>query len=521
MMSGGQSCTFPHDHPEQDRGWPVRTRVARAFTAGLVISALLIYLAWGFVAIVHADDRYHVGWAEGSRIALARSAAGGVLYPPLYDGHFYGATRFMPVPIVLHAGLARLTGDYLVSGKLLAYLSSALLLAAMFVVLRRAACPIAAALALTAGVLVTLPGLLAATTVQGDALPVVLQIAAVALMQRSQRPVATIGSAGLCALAILTKLTAVWAPLAIGVWLLLRDRRRLRLFAPPLLLLLAAEVVLCQALSDGRMLTNLREVAFAGVGGASGFVQSPMRVLSLVADGAPIVLILVPFAFVGVVMRGRQGISIWLISLLCALVVLLVVMADTGALYNHLLDLVVLTLIVAGELWAAFEPSPCRMSVIGVTLTMVVIWGLASSFLLEVRPDLEEAAREIVGGTPARYDPHPLAHEIAPGDTLLSEDPYVAVSLGRRPVVLDAWTLLRIGRKHPVWTSDLAERIEARQFDRIVLVYPISFEGWYSQTHFGAPIADAIRTSYRFGERRDGYYVYVPARRATPAQTAS
>jgi hypothetical protein len=513
MMSGGQFCTSPELRPDPDWDRPVRRGVERLLNAGLLATALAAVLAWIFIAVVHADDRYHVGWAEGSRMALARYVADGVIFPPLYDGKFYGGTRLMPGPAVLHAGLAQITGEYLVSGKLLAYLSAALLVATVFVLLRRSRCPFPAALALSAGVLVTLPGLLAATTVQGDALPVVLQLAAVGLIAYGRRPSATAGSAALCALALVTKLTAVWAPLAIVAWLLVGDRRRLKLFVPLVVVLVVAELVLLQALSDGRMLTNLREVAFAGVGGASGFVQSPTRVLSLMADGAPIVLILFPLAFVGLVLRGREAVSIWLVSLLSALVVLLAVMADTGALHNHLVDVVVLTLIVTGELWATLGSSSRRMSAVGAALSVVVVWGLAASFLLVVRPDFEEAAREVVGNTPARYEAHPLAHEIGSRETLLSEDPYIPVSLGRRPVVLDAWTLLRLGRKHPSWTSDLAERIEARRFDRIVLVYPISFEGWYREAHFGPAVGAAIRAGYRLDEQQDGYYVYLPRRR--------
>ena len=326
MMPGKAACTFRHDRSVPDEGWRVDPRIGRALTAGLIIAALLTFLAWGFLALVHVDDRYHVGWVEGSRIALTRSAVSGVLYPPLYDGDTYGGTRFMPVPILLHAGLARMTGEYLVAEKLLAYLSSTLLLAAMFLLLRHAGCPLAPALALPAGVLVTLPGLLAATTVQGDALSVVFQLAAVALIQRSTRSAATLGAAGLCTLAIVTKLSAVWAPLAIGTWLLLRNRRQLVVFTAALLLLLAATTALFQIVSDGRMLTNLQEVAFAGVGGPSGLLRSPTRILSLVADGAPLLLILVPFALAGTVLRGRRGMSLWFISLVWALLVLVVVM---------------------------------------------------------------------------------------------------------------------------------------------------------------------------------------------------
>src|SRR5215203_3004100 len=260
MMPGKAACTFRHDRSVPDEGWRVDPRIGRALTAGLIIAALLTFLAWGLLALVHVDDRYHVGWVEGSRIALTRSAVSGVLYPPLYDGDTYGGTRFMPVPILLHAGLARMAGEYLVAEKLLAYLSSTLLLAAMFLLLRHAGCPLAPALALPAGVLVTLPGLPAATTVQGDALSVVFQLAAVALIQRSTRSAATLGAAGLCTLAIVTKLSAVWAPLAIGTWLLLRNRRQLVVFTAALLLLLAATTALFQIVSDGRMLTFWAEV---------------------------------------------------------------------------------------------------------------------------------------------------------------------------------------------------------------------------------------------------------------------
>jgi hypothetical protein len=45
-----------------------------------------------------------------------------------------------------------------------------------------------------------------------------------------------------------------------------------------------------------------------------------------------------------------------------------------------------------------------------------------------------------------------------------------------------------------------------------VLVYPISFEGWYREDHFGPPVGAAIHAGYRLDEQRDGYYVYVPRR---------
>jgi len=505
-----------HDLLGPDPGPGVSPRVVRALSAGLVGVAAITFVSWSVLAVVHVDDRYHVGWVEGTRIALASSAASGVLYPPFYDGDTYGGTRFMPIPIVLHASLSRVTGEYLVSGKLLAYLSSALLLGLMFVLLRRARCPAAPALALIAGVLVTLPGLLAATTAQGEALPVVWQLGAVALVQHSTRRAATVGAAALCTVAILTKLSAVWAPLAIGAWLLLGDRRRLQVFVPSFLVLLTATVAAVQVASGGEMLTNLREVAFAGTGGPFGLLRSPLHLLGLAADSAPLLLVLAPFALVGgATVRGSGRISIWYVSLLSALAVLLVVMADRGALHNHIIDLVVLTVLVVGEVWHAVQPPISRSSLMGATLAAALLWGVATSFLLEMWPDVRQTVVAVARGTSSeRNNPHPLAGEVGPTDTVLSEDPYVPVSLGRHPVVLDAWVFRRVATKHAPWVSDLAERIQAHEFDRIVLVYPLSFRGWYSEIHFGDTIADAIRSDYQLDGLRDGYYVYVPRARA-------
>lgn len=170
-----------------------------------------------------------------------------------------------------------------------------------------------------------------------------------------------------------------------------------------------------------------------------------------------------------------------------------------------------LTLLVVGAFWAEVQPVSARTTVIGAVFALAVLWGVGASLLLELRPDVEQAIRARSDGASPRYDPHPLAGTIAASDGLLSEDPYIPVALGRRPVVLDAWMLQRLGRKHPGWISDLAARMEARQFDWIVLAYPLSFRGWYSEQHFGDEIAEAIRTGYRFDGRKDGYYLYAPA----------
>jgi hypothetical protein len=468
--------------------------------------------SWLFLAVVHVDDRYNVGWVEGSRMALAKSAGSGDLFPPLYDGHRYGGTRFMPVPILLHAGVAHFTDEYLISGKILAYVSTGLLLGLSFVVLRRMGLRAPAAAALTGGILATRPGLLAATTVQGDSLSVLFQLGAVALIGSSKERRSTLLAAGLCTLAIASKLSAVWAPLAIFLWLLIRDRRRALPFLGALVLLLVATFALLQIVTDGRLLTNLAELTFAGVGGISDILRSPLRLLELVIDGAPVLLILAPFALFGEpLIAGRSGLSIFYIGLLTAILSLLVILSDRGTPHNHLLDVTVLTFIVVGRVWslsARGEPSRAPLPSL---VAVAVLFGVGASAVVVVRPDLQAAVGSVFEEQDPSTDDHAeLAGEVGPHDALLAEDPYVPISLGRTPVVLDAWVLLRLTRSHPEWVADLAERIQDHAFDKIVLVYPITFEAWYRELHFGPLVSEAIRENYRLAGRLAGYYVYVP-----------
>src|SRR5678816_876248 len=106
-----------------------------------IIVALTIVLIWAFIGIGHARDAYLLTHVSGHRMALARYLDAGVLYPPLYDGRNYGGTRIMPLSILLHTSAARLTGEYVMSGRLLSCFILLVLAVVMFRVLRDLKCP--------------------------------------------------------------------------------------------------------------------------------------------------------------------------------------------------------------------------------------------------------------------------------------------------------------------------------------------------------------------------------------------
>jgi hypothetical protein len=120
------------------------------------------------------------------------------------------------------------------------------------------------------------------------------------------------------------------------------------------------------------------------------------------------------------------------------------------------------------------------------------------------------AARALVGKS-AKYEAVPLAGELERDDDVLSEDPYVLVSLDRDPVVLDPFMLLRILRDHSDWSADLVRRIEQRRFAKIVLSRRLDrADRWWRDYHFGVGVVTAVADNYRLARRIGRYWVYEP-----------
>jgi len=490
-------------HPAASRGgaaWLSGTSLA---VAGMATTAVAL------VAAVHIDDRYAIDHASGARIALARYAAQGVLYPPLVGDESFGGTRFMPLPVMLHAALSRLTGEYLVSGKLLAVATMLGVCVVMFGVLRGTGCPVPLSAGLVGVVLTTQTGLLAVTGLRADSLPLVLQLLAVATAFSSSSRRSTWIAAALAALAVTAKLHAVWAPAAIVVWLWAADRRRLRQFVVAYVGLTAVLLAMLTAVTGGRLVENVFGLSTAGITGPAGLLTSPYRLLHLLVAEAPGMWFLLPFALavVGLAVR-RRSVDPWQLSLLAALLVLLVVLGDEGTGGNQLLDTAVLTGIVVGHSAGRGIPKIGSAGLSRTALGAIVVWIVVSGLAVTVAPAVREALHTLSDSS--RYRAQPLAGIADSTTTVLSEDPYVPVSLGQDPVVLDPFMLPRIGRHEPAAVQALVGRIDAHDFDLVVLVEPLSRTEWWAGYHFGPEVIAALERSYALTERVQGYDIYRP-----------
>nr|MDQ3823268.1 hypothetical protein [Actinomycetota bacterium] len=180
-----------------------------------------------------------------------------------------------------------------------------------------------------------------------------------------------------------------------------------------------------------------------------------------------------------------------------------------------LLDVGVLTVVLAGMLWAERAP---RSAVVGLLVPAVALWGAVSSYALGLHPEAREAAAVAVGRSSAEYPRAPLAGRIADDASLFSEEPWIPISLDRDPTVLDPYTLLRLAEDHPDWEAELVARLDRQAFDWVVLRHDhVSADGridlaspWWQNQNFGPTIVAAIARSYRFVEAVEGYALYEP-----------
>ncbi len=479
----------------------------------LTLSALVLF-SWVLVAVAHMNDRYHINHASGTWMALARFMAHGTLYPPLVADGAYGGTRWMPLQIVANGGLAKLSGEELVSGKVFAYVVAAVLIALIVVALRQLDCPLPLALALSVVPLVTDSGLLAATAVYGDALPVVLQLAALVLILRRPTPSWAVVAGALCALAVLSKLSAVWAAAAILIWLLLgRERRSAIAFFATTVVAASIGVLVFELISRGRMFENVVDLSTSGFIGVDGvFLHAPLRLGKLVMLHAPAIWVLCGVALVAFCSGlAKRRLTLYQLSLAACFVVLVVILADHGTDWNHLLDLEVATVLVVGEFWV-LAGAMSRGPAIRTTVSAIVVLGLITGYAVTLSGDTRGAFPSLAGtATDPAIVKYPLADIVTNRDAVLSEDPTIPVLLDRTPVVLDAFMFLRLEQKFPRRTRGLVRRLDRKAFTKVVLIRKLDVaDDWWRTNHFGPRVVRSIDRNYRLAAHIGTYWVYEP-----------
>lgn len=484
--------------------------------ARLALAALaaIVAASWAILAVTHADDRYRVDFVSGTWLALADYASRGTLFPPAHEDGFYGGTRYMPLPVLLDAAASEVTGDLVVGAKLATYVVAAILIAIAFAVLRQVSCPPLLAVTLLAAAVATPTGLVGTLGLRNDGLAVALQLAAVAVVLRGQTTVPVALAGALAAAAIFAKVSAVWAAVAIAIWLLVNRRAALTPFLTAFAGVLALSTVLFELLSDGRFLSQVTSYTFEGSRGPAGVLTDGVQsVVTTFAESADAVWLLFPLAVVATAWSaGSRRPTLLQLALAVDVVVLCFVMASRGTDHNHLLDLCLLTVLVVGEL-AGGRPA-ADGHVVRVVATIAAVWGLVTSYQRTMGPETKGALRSLVRGSSDSelgLASNPLAGLVGEDDRLLSEDPTIPLAVGQRPILLDSFIARATLADDPELARALARRVAAQDFDEIVLVAGLEpGTGLFDKQFLGRTVNDAVLRSYRLGYVVRDIYVYLP-----------
>jgi hypothetical protein len=486
------------------------------FAAGAAAVVVLVSLA--IVVVGHITDRYHLNFATGVSAALAERLNGGVLYPALYDGAHYGGTRYMPLSFAIHAGLAHFTGEYILSGKLVAFFLSTILCIQLYCIVREFGCGRGVSLALASLGVVTQSGYLVATSIRADLMAVVLQLGALQVARGGDSAARATGAGVLCTLALLAKFTAAWAPAAILIVYFVKHRRASVIFLASWLCTLAVALICLHIGTSGRMLDSFRAAAVQNVGVVS-ILKSPIAFLARLGRGGAAEAFLIPLAILECVLALRQRrFTIYHGALLLLLPILLVIFTDLGADFNHLLDLVVLAIPLAGSLWASLPSTDRAHVAVRSGLAVAVCWVLFMCWTATLGNPLRVVVTTWIKHGKTGFPAKPLAGLVPDDATLLCEDPWIPVSRNQAPTIIDPYAVACMTRTHPKLYADLVKRIEDGGFDQIVLRlhggdFDPSEEGEWEDRTIGRPAINAVRSHYVVQKQAEGYLIYAPRKR--------
>ncbi len=519
--------TPPTPDPKEPLADP---RWLRLITFALTLAALACLLV---TAIDHRSDRYRIDHVSGVWLVLADAAKDGTLYPPLRDAEGrLGGTRYMPAGILATAGLSKATGDPLLAGKALSLLGSLALAGSMLALLRHARAPIWLALGLVACLFATEPGQIALLTARQEAWPAALQLLAILTIAKSRSTGAAVLAAALSVLALLTKLSAVWAPVAIALWLLVgnggRDRKAWLIYCLSYWLLAGAILGALHWWTEGRMLESILGLGGAGLSTGQGKIEQLFdalaRLARALATDAPAVWALAGLAIAALALGVTKPRNLGALALALPVsgALLIVLFADVGVASNHLLDLGAVSAVLAGVLAGratepgdADAPTPSHTRLAQSCLAGVIALTLAISIPAALLRPAIGAAKDLAKGAKGGSDEWsarvPLAGRFHAKSKVLFEDPSLWLAIGQRPEFSDPFMLPRLFAKHPDWAQPLVDRITQRHYEAIVLIRPIHQEfDHYERIHLGPAIGRAILEHYELKAVEAGRWIYGP-----------
>jgi len=436
----------------------------------------------------------HLDHVSGAWVALAADLRAGIFYRAPFGPEGYGGTRFFPFFFCLQALGIVLSGSWRFSGYILSAISIVALLAGVFYLLRRLGVDVWLSVAGCAAVLAGSSVQDAFLTIREDGLAAALNVWGVALCVGEASRRKLYFAALLFALAFATKEASVFGAGAVILSLLLNKKFKdaSHLFAATTVGYLAV-VAGMYTVSAGRAFEGLRLTLATG-SGLLPLLNSPVTMVEAM-NGYREEMIVLTLGLTALLVSRKPFPSL---LFLCTLAVTLVIFSSEGTAGNHLIDLLVASVVIF-TVWMSEFPD------IGVCLlasASLVAWlGIMVQHRYDDKVAVHAQLQEIV-------------HAIGSSDKpILSDNPLVPLFAGQRPYVLDAFMFRVLEERLPNFGDPMWQMLKERRFAAVVLVdNPDSEEGkdTYDNYHFGNDFMEVMRQNYQPAGSAGTEYIFLP-----------
>jgi len=436
----------------------------------------------------------HLGYTEGTWVALAIDTAHGVFYRPLEGPLGYGGIRYFALFFTLHAVLIRLGVGAITAGYAIAVASGALLLFGIALYLTRAGAERLVGWAAAAVALASQPVQMAVLTIRGDGLPAALTVLGLAGCLGAR---VSMAAPVLFVLAFAAKPTSLYGPAAAVLALTLAGRRQeaVRLGLSVALGAVATLGVMWWA-SDDRLFEIFAASASGGASWTS-LILAP-RSLARILGRTPDVIVIVVTAATLLVATRRQTIGLAVHASVLCLLATLAIYASPATVENHLIDLTVMAVLMIGTIATTGPTRPWALAALAVTGVVALAAGSAR-FMTEDGRDRRQSRLATLATIADARRP------------VFFEQPMLAAEAGESSYWLDPYMVVVRAQREPSVLQRFLDDIDRRAFGAIVLEQE-SPDLWFTELRpeSAHALREAITRRYMLQAIVEGRAVYRP-----------
>jgi hypothetical protein len=470
-------------------------------------------------------DSLPMGATGGVWTALAYDFSQGIFYRPVFDDFGYGGTRYLFLFFTLHGILIRIFHDPVLTGFSLVLISALALNAGIFFLLRQLKLQALESAAFSILTTVCISYQLLTLEIMGEFLSCALNVFGMvfAIRHFKKGSSSTLILSVLCfSASFLTKFSSIAGLTAVCYYFFLHRQSRVafRLLAGTAVVILTS-LAIAYWTSDGRILSSF--MAFAdGPANWNYFYKFPFWFAMLLLRD-PFFLLIFSFALL-LICKDESPVreSFPKIYFFISLGMTLFIFTSPGTDYNHLLDLIVASILVLGtQFQNKLYPQKIWNGLFGLLSIGLVFTWLPGTISIQ-------KFMEAHGGKPTRHVVEQLIQKIDAGSTrVLSENPLIPILMNQRPIVLDAFALRRLSLTHPEVLSDFNDKLKSHYFNAIILMdfsgdpEPKIFnaleshtspgvERFYGGVHFPADFLGLLKENYLLGEVMKPFVLFFP-----------